>query len=192
MASIDDSARAPAIDDQAAWNQAYDRLQNFLKTFILNDRTQVARLSLKLLDEARELHGRDPTQDPTTLTMKHAQKLLAEWLTTSLESQDKTPSQVFSSGYTALLLSQAFRTNPHAFLASPFPDDLRHAMRHTLIVTGPDLNISSMTPRALDYGPMLDLAKQTWQRWNAREILIAAVFWTGIYFIFYWWLSDLP
>jgi hypothetical protein len=64
-------------------------------------------------------------------------------------------------------------------------------MRQTLLVTGPDLKVSSMTPRHLDYGPMLALAKQTWHRWNTKAAIIALLFWTGVYFVFYWWLSDL-
>jgi len=60
-----------------------------------------------------------------------------------------------------------------------------------LLVPGPDLKVSSMTPRHLDYGPMLHFARQTWHRWSSREILIAMLFWVGVYFVFYWWLSDL-
>ena len=57
-------------------------------------------------------------------------------------------------------------------------------------MTGPDLNVSSMTPRHLDYGPMLDFARQTWHRWDAKEFFIALAFWAGVYTVFYWWLSE--
>ena len=67
---------------------------------------------------------------------------------------------------------------------------MRQALRETLLVTGPDLNVSSMTPRHLDYGPMLQFARQTWHLWNAKEFFIALVFWAGIYCVFYWWLSQ--
>ena len=40
----------------------------------------------------------------------------------------------------------------------PTGEELRQALHESLVVTGPDLNVSSMTPRHLDYGPMLDLA----------------------------------
>jgi hypothetical protein len=177
--------------EQTAWNRAYERLQNFLDSFALSDRAEVSRLALKLFDQARELHRRDPSRDPATLVMEQAQKLVTDWLATNLDERDKPPSQIFSSGCIALLLSGLFRTAPAAFLASPLPDDLRQSMRRTLLVTGPDFNISSMTPRRIDYGPMLTLARQTWHRWNTREILIAMLFWSGVYFVFYWWLSDL-
>ncbi len=175
---------------QAAWNQAHDRVLDFLNTFALGDHVQVSRLTLKLLDQARELHRQDPSLEPVSLVMAEAQKLLENWLASNLEIRDQPPSEVLAAGYVALLLSRAFRTAPETFLTSPLPENLRESMRQTLLVTGPDLKISSMTPRHIDYGPMLDLARKTWHRWNSREIIIAALFWSAVYCVFYWWLSE--
>jgi hypothetical protein len=177
-------------DEQAAWNQAHDRLRDFINAFTLGDHAQVSRLILKLLDQARELHRRDTSLDPVSLTMTQAQKQAEEWFASNLEMQNQPPSRLFSSGCVALLLSRAFRAAPETFLTSPLPENLKETMHRTLLVTGPDLKISSMTPRHIDYGPMLGLAKRTWHRWNIREIAIALLFWTGVYFIFYWWLSE--
>jgi hypothetical protein len=177
--------------DQEAWNQAYDRLLNFLHTFALGDHAYVSQLALKLLHQAQELHQQDPARDPTTQTMEHAQKWLADWLAANLEQREQSPSHVLATGYIALLLSRLYQTAPTAFLASPLPDNLRQSLRQTLLVTGPDLNVSSMTPRHLDYGPMLQFARQTWHRWDGKEILIALLFWAGVYTVFYWWLSQI-
>jgi len=177
-------------DEQAAWNQAHDRLQDFLNTFALSDHLQVSRLTLKLLDQARKRHGQDPSLEPVSLTMAEAQKLTGEWLAANLEMQNQPPSRLLVSGYIALLLSRAFRVAPETFLTAPLRENIKESMRQTLLVTGPDLKISSMTPRHIDYGPMLDLARRTWHRWNSREIIIALLFWTGVYFVFYGWLSE--
>jgi hypothetical protein len=122
--------------------------------------------------------------------MVEAKKLVEEWFASNLELHNQPPSQLFASGYVALFLSQAFRTAPKTFLTSPLPENVRESMRRTLVVTGPDLKISSMTPRHIDYGPMLNLARNTWHRWNSREFIVALLFWTTVYFIFYWWLSE--
>jgi len=179
-----------AGDKQAPWNQAYDRLQDFLSTFALGDHAQVSQLTLKLLDQAQELHRRDPSLEPVSLAMTQAQKRVEEWFLLNLERQSQPPSHVVASGYVALLLSSALRAAPESFLTSPLPENLKESMRRTLLITGPDLKISSMTPREIDYGPMLNLAQRTWHRWNSREIIIALLFWTGVYFVFYWWLSE--
>jgi hypothetical protein len=177
-------------NEQAAWNQAHDRLRDFLNAFALSDHAQISRLTLKLLDQARERHRQDPSCDPVSLAMAQAQKMVQEWFASNLEMRDQPPSELLASGCVALLLSRAFRTAPDTFLTAPLPENLKASMRQTLLVTGPDLKISSMTPRHLDYGPMLDLARRTWHRWNPREILIALLFWTVVYFVLYGWLSE--
>ena len=123
--------------------------------------------------------------------MEQAHQLMGGWLASNLEVSDRPDSQIFASGYLALLLSQRLRITPDLFLTTPLPAPLQQALRETLVVAGPDLQVSSMTPRAFDYGPMLVLARQTWHKWDARAILVAIAFWIGVYFIFYWWLSDL-
>jgi hypothetical protein len=185
------SITSPPPNDQEAWNEAYDRLLSFLNTFALRDHAYVSQLALNLLHQARELHRQDPTRDPTTQTMEKAQKCLADWLATNLEEEDTSPSHILATGYVALLLTQVYRKAPTSFLASPLPEEHRQALRETLLVTGPDLHISSMTPRHLDYGPMLQFARHTWHHWDAKEFVVALLFWAGVYTVFYWWLSQL-
>jgi hypothetical protein len=189
MASINDSPVTRG--GQEAWNEAHDRLMSFLNTFELGDHARASQLAIEFLRQARELHQQDPSRDPVTLTLGQAQKRLADWLATNLEQENKSPAHVLPSGYIAVLLSRVYQTAPDSFLANPLPEELRSALRETLIVTGPDLNVSSMTPRHLDYGPMLTFAKQTWHRWDAQEFFIALLFWAGVYTVFYWWLSQL-
>jgi hypothetical protein len=184
-----DPTPIPPADDREAWNLAYDRLMQFLNTFALGDHARVSRLALEFLDRAREIHRADPAGDPVTVTMRYAQKFVADWMAENLREEGEAPSRIVATGYVALLLSRLYRNAPGAFLQSPLPVELRELMRRTLVVTGPDLNVSSMTPRHLDYGPMLDLARQTWHRWDARRFFVALALWACIYTILYLWLS---
>jgi len=180
-----------AHSHEQAWNDAYDRLVNFLHTFELGSHAHVAQVALDILHQAQDAHRQDTSRAPISRTMEQAQKRLAEWLATNLGEEDKSPSHILATGYIALLLSQVYRTAPTSFLATPLPEELRQALRETLLVTGPDLNVSSMTPRPLDYGPMLQFARQTWHRWQPKEIIVALLFWGAVYTFFYWWLSQL-
>jgi hypothetical protein len=188
MASIDQPPVSP--ENQKAWNEAYERLIHFLDAFALGDRIQVSRLALHLLDQAQQLHHKDSSLNPTTLTMEQAQKLVSNWLATNLVEADRSSSEILARGYIALLLSRMFLTSPTSFLASPLPEDLRQSLRQTLLVTGPDLNISSMTSRHFDYGPMLGLARQTWHRFDLKSALLAILFWAGVYGVLYACLSN--
>jgi len=188
MASINQPLAAS--EDQKAWNEAYERLVHFLDTFALGDRAQVSRVALKLVDQARELHRSNPALNPTTVTMEQAQKLVYDWLATNLVGEDRSPSGILARGYIALLISRMFLAAPVSFLASPLPENLRQSLRQTLLVTGPDLNISSMTPRHFDYGPMLGLARQTWHRFDLKSTFLALLFWAGVYGVLYACLSN--
>jgi len=180
-----------SASEQRAWNEAYDRLTHFLAGFGVDDPAHIARVALTLMDEARELHRQNPTQDPTRLAVELAQKRVAEWLAASLDGQNKAAPEILAHGSMALLLSRVFQTSPASFLATPLPEELRQALQETMLVAGPDLDVSRMTPRHLDYGPMLNFARQTWHRWDAREIIVAIGFWSAVYAIFYLWLSTI-
>jgi len=39
---------------------------------------------------------------------------------------------------------------------------------------------------------MLQFARQTWHRWEVKELAVAILFWAGVYTFFYWWLSPIP
>jgi len=177
-------------EEMKGWNQAHERLTRYLETFALGDEVQVARLALRLLDEARAQPRAGPPADPVAATMRHAQAELSRWLAVNLNQPNDSSSQILASGYTALLLSRLAQNEPGAFLASPLPEEARRSLQQTLVVTGPDLNVSSMTPRHFDYGPMLGLARQTWHRWDARSFGAALLFWLGVYGICYWCISE--
>jgi hypothetical protein len=174
----------------AAWNRAHGRLRDYLETFALGDGVQLERLALRLLDEARELHRASPALDPTTITLRHAQSALSRWLAGTLTGEAQPSPQALTSGTVALLLSRMPQKQPEFFLRDALPLEAREELRRTLVVTGPDLTVSSMTPRHLDYGPMLDFARQTWHRWDPKSFGAAALFWLGVYGILYWCLSE--
>lgn len=179
-----------SFQDQQAWNEAHERLTHFLNTFALADHIHVSRLTLTLLQEVRELHRANPSLHPTTLTMEQTQKIVSDWLASNLDEKDKARSEILASGYITLLLSRMFRVAPAAFLSSPLPEDLRQSLRQTLLVAGPDLSISSMTPRHFDYGPMLSIARQTWHRFDLKSFLLALLFWSGVYSVLYLCFSN--
>jgi hypothetical protein len=173
-------------DPQAAWNEAYERLLHFFGSFALRDHAHVSRLALRIVDEARARYEKDPVGDPAALAMELAQREIRDWFATNLDVTGASAARVFANGYLILLLSRLPQAAPASFMASPLPYDLRQSLHQTLLVAGPDLNISSMTPRRIDYGPMLDLARQTWHRLDAKSIVVALLFWTGIYFALDW------
>ncbi len=176
--------------ERLAWNQAHDRLFHFLETFGIEDRSRLFRLVLAILDEARERQRRNPGLEPTAVAAELISGGIAGWLAENLGEAEGGDSEVLRRGYVALLLSPRFRADRSAFLEAGLPPDFRQSLRHALLVTGPDLDVSSMTPRPIDYGPMLGLARETWHRWEKKTVVTALLLWGGIYLVLYEWLSQ--
>jgi len=185
--------KTPATTDQErerlAWNQAHDRVLHFLETFGIEDRSRLFRLVLALLDEAKERRRTNPELDPTALAAGLTGEEIARWLAANLGEAEGGAEEVLRRGYVALLLSPRFRGDRSAFLEAGLPPEFRQSLRHALLVTGPDLDVSSMTPRPIDYGPMLGLARETWHRWDKKTVVTALLLWGGIYLVLYEWLS---
>ena len=181
------NGNAPSPRD---WNRAYERLLQFLGSFGLGDQRRIARLALEIIEEAEGRQIPDGSPDPTVLTQEIARRRLAEWFARTLDREGRPDSEILEAGYLALLLSEIPEKTPQSFLVSPPTEETVRAMQGTLLVTGPDLTVSSMTPRRLDYGPLENLAQKTWQRWDPKEILAAFLLWTAIFFVLYRWLPE--
>jgi len=182
--------RSAQTEERLAWNQAHDRTFHFLNAFAIEDRSHLFRMVLDLLKQAREKQRQNPEIDPTSLAIGLTRQEIASWLAANLGESEDSPSEVLRKGYVALLLSPMFRGDSSIFLRSQLPPDFQSSLRHALLVTGPDLDVSSMTPRPLDYGPMLGLARETWHRWDKKTVVTALLLWSGIYLVLYEWLSQ--
>ena len=64
------------------------------------------------------------------------------------------------------------------------------ALGHFARFADDDLTLAALL-RHLDFGPMLQIARQTWHRFSAKEVIVAVIFWGSVYTFFYWWLSQL-
>ncbi len=173
--------------DTTRWREAHRRLKHYVAAYHLMDSVHEAELVREIFEAAIERHLKNPKEHPTVSTMKQARQTIGEWLKSAMgkEKANVPAVQQVPIAHLTLLLSQVPRKMPMAFLAPEMPDRLRLFFARSLMMTGPTLNVASMTPRDLDYGPMLQLAQQTWHQWNTKRFMEALVFWACIYSIFY-------
>ncbi|MDE1169870.1 MAG: hypothetical protein PW734_01465 [Verrucomicrobium sp.] len=178
---------SPSAANQEAWNEAHRRLVDYLDSFAWADARRVAQMALEIGADAQSLHAAEPARDPVSVTMGLAQERVAAWLAAGLG--DASPER-HGTACLPLLLSGIPQRQPAAFLAEPPSEAVRQAMQKPLLMVGPDLAISSMTPRHLDYGALRGLASQTWHRWEPREALVAVLLWTTIGILLYHWIPE--
>lgn len=179
----------PRSGTREQWNEASRRLETWLETFGIGDEMHALRLRTVILKQAMERHASVPALHPTTVTQQEAVRILENWFREVIGDLGKNPNQALSNGLLAFFLSRGGQHWPEAVGMPGPPAELREAMRKSSLQLGPDLQISTMTPREIDYGPLSSLARETWQQWEWAPILRALAFWAIIYLAGYYLLT---
>ncbi len=164
------------------WDEALSRLMSFLAAMPIGGVEHRTRIALRIIDEARVRHARDAGKSPVEHAMQIALDRLEDWFAEALEGVDMPANRRVAAGIVGLRITDAPRKWPDAILGSTPPTDLKATLARVSFRTGPDLAVSSMTPRDMDYGAMESIASETWRRFEWAPILTAAAIWTVLFF----------
>jgi len=164
---------------QDAWDEALARLLAYLTAMDIAGLEHRMRLAVDLVTRARENY--DPAVGPPVeAVMDLALKELTQWFAGVLPPGAK--GRELATGLMSFRVVHAASRWPDAVLSGSPPEELRAALAAASWRTGPDLSISSMTPRSMNYGAMESLAQETWHQFAWAPILRAAAIWTAIFF----------
>ena len=128
----------------------------------------------------------EPERSATQLAAEEMDRIVIEWFAEVLQEPPTNADQTLSTrGRLALLLADMPGRWQEQFLRpGPWPTDFVEAMRESFFRAGPDFQLSKMTPRPLDLGPITTLTnfgKLPYVRmalaWSAFALLLVAVFW---------------
>jgi hypothetical protein len=180
---------APATDD---WNQAYARLNAYLAAHRLGDLAHRHALVGRMIEQARARHAAEPGTPPVTITMQIAMDELDAWLAQAVPLDFQvSPGRRAAAARVALLLCDAAERWPAALLAEEVPPEMASQARGAAVRAGPDLAISRMIAREMDYGA-LETARETLERFEWAPILRAFLLWSAIWvsayliYVHYW------
>lgn len=169
----------PRTGSMEAWNAAYVRVEDYLRAHRIHNRLHQSRLIQTILERAARRHEDDPTQSPTALAADETEALMRRWFAAILSSPpDQSPDRLAAAGRLALVLCDGPQKWPFAFLDEhAVPPEFISAMRAGAIEAGPDLEVSSMVPRAIDLGPIPEAAGETIERIENWPILRTLLLW---------------
>ena len=139
----------PTTGTEARWDAACERLNSYLRALGMDECERQNEIILQILQSAAARHATQPELDPTTLAMEEAHEAIEGWFARISAGTD----HYSISGRVSLLISDAARKWPKAFLADEVPPEFVQAMRASKVQAGPNLQISSMVPRPLDDDP---------------------------------------
>ena len=163
---------APATGTEDEWNEAYARLADYFRSYRLHNRIRRTQLILETLRRAAEAHSRDPRRTPTEHAIEQAKLMLHEWLGTIYGSMHLTDSQLEAAGRLGFHLCDGPNRWPHFFLdRDNLPPDMTEAMRSAVRASGPQMQVSKMTPRDIDLGRITAVAEDTFDTLGRRPII---------------------
>jgi hypothetical protein len=168
------------------WNGAYVKVENYFHALRIRNKPLLGQLVLRVLERAQRRAPAEPDRSATELAAEEMDRLVTSWFGEVLQASPAGTDQMLSTrGRLALLLADMPGKWQDQFLRpGPWPSEFVAAMRESFFRAGPDFQLSKMTPRPLDLGPITTLTnfgKLPYVRmalaWSTFALLLVAVFW---------------
>jgi hypothetical protein len=183
LADVSGSIAGRSLEE---WNAAYVKVENYFHALRIRNKPLLGQLVLRVLERAQRRAPADPNRSATELAAEEMDKLVTDWFADVLHTSATGTDQMLSTrGRLALLLADMPGKWQDQFLRpGPWPEEFVAAMRESFLRAGPDFQLSKMTPRALDLGPittLTNLGKFPYVRmalaYSGYALILIAVFW---------------
>src|SRR5690606_14249237 len=170
-----------------AWDEAFLRVESYLRAHQIESRLVLNRLTVEIIRAAREsaATGAAAGIDPVGLAMREAERRTTAWFTRVLgDAADPEDERLGTRGRVALVMADVpARWPPHFLAETPPPPDLVDAMRAAYLEAGPELELSRMVPRPIDFGPIANVADEAWKtfaRWPVLRVVFLWLLFVGV------------
>jgi hypothetical protein len=168
------------------WNAAYVKVENYFHALRVRNKLLLGQLVQRVIDRAMSRAPAEPDRSATQLAAEEMDRLVTEWFGEVLQSPSARADQTLSTrGRLALLLADMPGRWQEQFLRpGPWPAEFTTAMREAFLRAGPDFQLSKMTPRPLDLGPITTLTNfgrlpfvRIALAWTGYALLLIGIFW---------------
>jgi hypothetical protein len=167
------------------WNAAYSKVESYFHALRVRNKVLLGRLVIQVLRRAMRRAPDEPQLSATQIAAEEMDRIVTEWFAQVLEEPPTGRDNMLSTrGRLALLLADMPGKWQDQFLhPGPWPEAFVTAMRETYLRAGPDFQLSQMTPRPLDLGPITTLTnfrrlpfKKMALVWILFGLILVAVF----------------
>jgi len=191
-----DSIVLPPWDPARAeeWNEAYEKVENYLRACRVGSHLQRARLTaliLKRVYDQTQAEGFDHSRGLSELAIMEVRARIVEWIGHFLPPRADGRAFNLGEGMLAIYLCDGLKRWPYAFLDSQhMPPEFEAAVQSRVVRAGPDLAVSSMVPRDMDLGLMPDLvgtAMEAFESFPLLKTLLAWLLFFGLLGFLFWY-----
>ena len=166
------------------WNAAYLKVESYFHALRIRNKPLLGQLVLRVLERAQKRATAEPARSATEIAAEEMDHIVTDWFAEVLQTSPVGSEQTLSTrGRLALLLADMPGKWQEQFLRSgPWPEQFVKAMRDAYLRAGPDFQLSKMTPRPLDLGPITTLTNfqlpyKKWALiWIAAALLLIVIF----------------
>lgn len=162
------------------WNAAYAKAESYLNSLRVGNKVLLGQLVLLVVERTMRRAADDPQRSTSELVAEEMDHVVTEWFAEVLQEPPTNRDQMLSTrGRLALLLADMPGKWQDQFLRpGPWPEEFVKAMREAYLRAGPDFQLSQMTPRPLDLGPIATLnsiAKVRYSKMIGIWLIFAAI-----------------
>lgn len=139
------------------WNAAYAKVESYFHALRIRNRVLLGRMVIHVLKRAMRRAAQETERPVAELAAEELDSVVTEWFAQVLQEQP-SDHMLTTRGRLALLLADMPGKWQDQFLRpGPWPEEFVKAMREAYLRAGPDFQLSKMTPRPLDLGPITTL-----------------------------------
>ena len=141
------------------WNSAYNKVESYFHALNIRNHVLLGHLVLRVLERAKQRAPKELDRTATELAAEEMDHVVTEWFAEVLQEPPSDKDHLLSTrGRLAMMLADLPGKWQDQFLRpGPWPKEFVSAMRETYFRSGPDFQLSKMTPRPLDLGPITTL-----------------------------------
>lgn len=174
-----------SVPEAPEWDEAFLRVESYLRAHQIESRLVLNRLAHDVVTAAYSEYLRAGGGDPVALAMRMAERRTEAWFAMVLgDAVDPDDERLGTRGRIALVMADVPARWPQCFLSeAPPPDELVREMRAAYLEAGPEMEISRMVPRPLDFGPIANAADEAWRtfaRWPVLRVLLGWICFIGL------------
>jgi hypothetical protein len=147
-----DAAPLLSLATDPAWDEAFLRVESYLRAHHFESRVWLNQLATRLITEAKTVAESRPDEEIVTLAMRVAQDRIGAWFARVFGAGEGADERLRARGRLALVLTGLPERWPQYFLSDdPLPEELTTAMRHCAFQPGPELRFTNMPPSAIEF-----------------------------------------
>lgn len=170
-------AMVPAGPIDTDWDEAFLRVESYLRAHHLESRVLLARFTTEIIDAARGLAPQLPGEPPVTVALRVAHARIGDWLQSALGEGDWTDERFRARGRLALLMSELPQRCPERFLTGePLPAPVADRLAKSSLLPAPEFRPTRMPPAMLEF-PLAGIVEEKWVTFSRSAFNRAAASW---------------